>query len=198
MLSNAGLPENAVPPRIFLPILDASSLEIDESLQHLWAGLLASASQKSDGLSPSFIETLKQLTPHEARTLNACYELVEDIPAFYIWTEDELKKLLCLDDDAIRFTLTTDAFERLGLFTRVYNLQERQSLTSYTVTMPKIGNDLVPGGITWIDNANWFAGSQSSGTDAELPELTYKLTFTRYGLEFIKACRGPEAEQPPK
>src|ERR1035441_9392519 len=43
MLSNAGLPESAVPPRIFLPILDASSLETDESLQDLWAGLLASA-----------------------------------------------------------------------------------------------------------------------------------------------------------
>jgi hypothetical protein len=157
MLSNAGLPESAVPPRIFLPILDASSLETDESLQHLWAGLLASASQKSDGLSPSFIETLKQLTPHEARTLDACYGLVEDIPAFYVWTEDELKKLLSLDvDDATRFTLTMNAFERVGLFTRVYNLQERQFLLPYTVSMPTIGNAFVPGAVSWYDNANWF------------------------------------------
>src|ERR1022692_2189899 len=52
ILSDAKLPPNAVPPRMFLPILEASSLEEDEALQGLWAGLLATASQQADSVSP--------------------------------------------------------------------------------------------------------------------------------------------------
>ena len=159
MLSDSELPESVVPPRIFLPILDASSLESDESLQDLWAGLLASASQKSDGLSPSFIETLKQLTPHQARTLNACYGLFQDVPAFVIWTEDELKRVLCQDDDSTMFTLTINAFERLGLFTRVYNLQERKDLLSYIVTMPTLSEPF----ITPTGDMNWSGNGPAYG-----------------------------------
>jgi hypothetical protein len=77
ILAKANLPPNAVPPRLFLPICDASSVEEDETLQDLWAGLLASASEKSDSLPPSFVETLKQLTPNEAIGLEDILDLVE-------------------------------------------------------------------------------------------------------------------------
>jgi hypothetical protein len=76
-LAGAHLSPGAVPPRLFLPILEASSVESDESLQERWAGLLATASEQADSLSPSFIETLKQLTPSEARTLNTWFDFAE-------------------------------------------------------------------------------------------------------------------------
>ena len=41
------------------------------------AGLLASASQESDSLSPSFVETLKQLTPKEAKYLDHVFAEVK-------------------------------------------------------------------------------------------------------------------------
>src|ERR1700716_4197817 len=77
ILDKAKIPAGAVPPRILLPILDASSVENDETLQDLWAGLLASASEQSDSLSPSFVETLKQLTPAQAQTLNKWFDFAE-------------------------------------------------------------------------------------------------------------------------
>jgi hypothetical protein len=75
ILREAGLPADAVPTRLLLPIMEASSVENAESLQEMWAGLLATASQQTDSVSPSFIETLKQLTPDEARHLEViCQE----------------------------------------------------------------------------------------------------------------------------
>lgn len=66
ILQQAALEEKPVPPRLLLPIIENSSVEDDDSLQARWAGLLASASQYGDLISASFVETLKQCTPHEA------------------------------------------------------------------------------------------------------------------------------------
>jgi len=78
ILREAGLPANAVPTRLLFPIVDASSIEDDETLQEMWAGLLATASQQTDSVSPSFIETLKQLTPDDARHLEVtCQDSVK-------------------------------------------------------------------------------------------------------------------------
>jgi hypothetical protein len=71
ILRAAGLPAKPVPPRLLLPIAEGSSIEDNESLQELWAGLLATASQHGDSVSRSFIETLKQLTPDEPATYTA-------------------------------------------------------------------------------------------------------------------------------
>jgi hypothetical protein len=74
LLREAGIEVKAVPPRLFLPILEGCSVEDSEQLQDMWAGLLASASQQTDELSPSFIETLKQLTPQEAKQLQQAHD----------------------------------------------------------------------------------------------------------------------------
>jgi hypothetical protein len=68
-LEATGKPVDPVPPRLLLPILDAASLEANPSLQEMWSGRLASASLEKDSMSPSFIETLKQLKPDEAGLL---------------------------------------------------------------------------------------------------------------------------------
>jgi abortive infection alpha-like protein len=59
-----------------LPIIEACSVEDNETLQDVWAGLLATASQDTDAISPSFVETVKQLTPDEARYLKRVQEIV--------------------------------------------------------------------------------------------------------------------------
>jgi hypothetical protein len=72
-LNEAGLSVNAVPPRLLLPIIESCSVEDNDTLQEMWAGLLVTASQESDSMSPSFVETLKQLTPVEASLLQECW-----------------------------------------------------------------------------------------------------------------------------
>jgi hypothetical protein len=173
ILANAKLPPNAVPPRLFLPILEASSVEGDESLQELWAGLLATASEKADALSPSFIEALRQLTPAEARTLNHAFQQAS--------TNDLV--LTGFDSSRTAADVTTrlkfETFERLGLVRREYDIQERSMAFWFRPAVPR---GAAPRG-TFLTNA-------PSGKD-ELPELTYKLVFTEYGVQFMNSCRGP-------
>ena len=40
ILREAGLPASAVPTRLLFPIADASSIEDNETLQEMWAGLV--------------------------------------------------------------------------------------------------------------------------------------------------------------
>ena len=63
MLEEAGITPQAVPPRLFLPMVEAASIEDDEDLYTRWAALLANAATSQDSVHPSYIETLKQLTP---------------------------------------------------------------------------------------------------------------------------------------
>lgn len=69
ILEDAGVQPKSIPSRYLLPILDTCSFEDDDDLQKRWAGLLAFATQEGDSLSPSFIETLKQLRPQDTRVM---------------------------------------------------------------------------------------------------------------------------------
>jgi len=60
-------------PKALLPALEAASEETDETLQDMWANLLANAMDpnKDTSLQRVFIETLKQFEPIDALVLNA-------------------------------------------------------------------------------------------------------------------------------
>jgi hypothetical protein len=80
MLKEAGLPAQPVPPRLFLPMLEAASIENDEDLHTKWSALLANAASSPDKVHPSFIEILKQLTPDDARLLDKLYTATNKQP----------------------------------------------------------------------------------------------------------------------
>jgi hypothetical protein len=83
MLKDAGLTAKAIPPRLFLPAVQAASTENDETLQELWAALIANASQIENGapVLPSFVEVLKEMTPQEAHLMQKVWQRVS-IPRF--------------------------------------------------------------------------------------------------------------------
>lgn len=117
LLREAGLSPNAVPPRLFLPIMEACSVEDNETLQDMWAGLLATASQETDAVSPSFVETLKQLTPAEARYLRRTYAYYLRGPKASPWRTHNPRSL-----GAGMPGISFDTYERLGLVRREYEL----------------------------------------------------------------------------
>jgi hypothetical protein len=58
-----------------VPLLEAGSLEEDESMAERWAALLANAANAGEEeVPPSFPEILRQLTPGEARLLDRLIE----------------------------------------------------------------------------------------------------------------------------
>ena len=177
ILQEANLPPNAVPPRLFLPIREASSLENDDTFQDLWAGLLASASEKSDSLPPSFIETLKQLTPREAKALDMLFASTR--MRNNSWIPCDMHSLIAGIQSDINFNLVTETFERLGLIRRRYDLQKPNS------------------GLSGWYNINqlllyrWQSRFGTTSEEDPLPELTYRFEFTEYGVQFMNACLGP-------
>jgi hypothetical protein len=122
LLRGSGLPANAVPPRLFLPIMEASSIEDNETLQEMWAGLLATASQESDEISPSFVEALKQLTPNEARLLRGLYVGTMRYAREGRVASASISHYSFIKGPHNPAGVLPDAFERLGLIRREYGL----------------------------------------------------------------------------
>jgi hypothetical protein len=70
----AGINPKCVPLKLLAPIMENGSLEEDDPLQDKWAALLANAASR-DGIHPSFVEVLKQISALEAQFLDALFDL---------------------------------------------------------------------------------------------------------------------------
>ena len=168
ILSDAKLPPNAVPPRMFLPIPEASSLEEDETLQSLWAGLLATASQQTDSVSPSFVETLKQLTPDEARHLEHVYKTIRESGKREMLANSPVTPYAFTKAWGAPPGVSSDTYERLGLIRRDFEVSLRSRSSSSRLPSS-------------IEEAVGFVE----------PEMRYRFLLTPYVVSFLEACNGP-------
>lgn len=171
ILSDAGLPPKAVPPRLFLPITEACSVEDNESLQEMWAGLLATASQKADSVSPSFVEALKQLTPAEARYLGTLYDAEKEAHAHWKRHYMPISYHFLTEKGGLPDGVTPDAFERLGFIRREYGIKLE--------------------GFKELNDTLSLQGVVSVVDRMALSEVDYDFVFTEFAADFLEACRGP-------
>ncbi len=171
ILRDAGVPANAVPPRLFLPITEACSVEDNESLQEMWAGLLATAAQKSDSVPPSFIETLKQLTPAEAKYLDALFDSEKRSHPHWKWGYMPIYHHSLTQKGGLPAEVTADAFERLGLIRREYKIKLE--------------------GFKELKDASSLAGVARVIDRMASTDVDYDFYFTEFAVAFLDACRGP-------
>jgi hypothetical protein len=154
----------------------------------MWAGLLATASQDTDAVSPSFAETLKQLTPDEARYLQRLHDdaLKEKRRRYFdllsktgIERHPELlARANSVAHTPIPYTAfplvrgksekekSPDTYERLGLIQKRYDVHNKES-----------GEALADAGYVPTYQA----------------ELGIQYLFTEYADHFMQACQGPSA-----
>lgn len=179
ILLDAGLRPNPIPSRLLLPILDTCSVEDNDDLQERWAGLLASASQETDSLSPSFIETLKQLTPEEAKHCDHIFVEVSKLYKGNPTSGDPVPPHAFTKAwGAPKGVLET--YERLGLIRRDYRVKVESGAWGINFD-PK-------------DMANTVNDIESALDDIEA-EVEYQYLFTAYAVSFLKACRGPQKDE---
>jgi hypothetical protein len=115
LAADNGVQLKPVAPRLLFPILEAASLQDDEELYNRWIALLTNfASDHDSSLLPSFPETLRQLTPEEARFLDKAYDDVEDA---HRETPPRLERI---SGELLKSTsqVMMDDLERLQLVTR--------------------------------------------------------------------------------
>lgn len=147
--------------------MESSSVENTETLQEMWAGLLATASQHTDSVLPSFIETLKQLTPDEVRHLEIiCQETLKVSAKERLTAETELvlwafgaRSYIGPKEFDIPPSVYPDTYERLGLIRRTYTVKSRFDRSDEKVSSEVDG---------------WYE-------------------FTEYAIRFLDACHGPLA-----
>jgi hypothetical protein len=169
MLRDAGLVPQAIPPRLFLPALDAASVEDDSYLQEKWAALLANAATP-DGpikVSPAFIGILKELSPDDASLFDAIFEKSYAVkaqrvsPELMAGSEGELEKLFWGRSD---FLVAFRNLQRLGLIQEELGKHYRKRKG---VEKPKDPDDVI------------------------LVDVSQAIYVTAFGLAFLRACRPP-------
>jgi hypothetical protein len=106
-----------IPLRLSIPIIEAASLESEESIQDLWAGLIANATDPSKyfQIKRIYVDILSSIEPLDARLLQYLskqgWNLVIGTP-HYGFDSERLASELCVIDYEIRLSL--DNLSRLG------------------------------------------------------------------------------------
>ncbi len=102
-----------IPPQFSLPLIEGATLESEESLQLLWAGLIANATDPTRMLNMKkvYIEILRGLEPLDAKILELLTDL--EIPERYCkdtgacLNVDELARLLGAEVEDVKISLQT-------------------------------------------------------------------------------------------
>jgi hypothetical protein len=166
MLIDAGINPRAVPPRLFLPMIENASMQDDEDLHTRGAALLANAAASPDSVHPSFIEVLRKLTPKDATLLDDLYDscvekrrrTVQPWVETITWAERE-KRMAAGENPKESF----DNLIRLGLIDTEYELDDSKI---------KVG----------------LRSDNDVRVQAQLDSDDY---LTDFAMRFVQACRAP-------
>ncbi|MES2898671.1 MAG: Abi-alpha family protein [Pseudomonadota bacterium] len=104
-------PTRTLPLKLAVPLLEAATLEDDNSLQDVWARMLVNATDinHSGELSRSFIVILEQLSSLEVQMLDQIYELeLDDDPETGVLTSNLPISVTASHVNTVAWTETTD------------------------------------------------------------------------------------------
>ena len=188
-LREADQPVNVVPLRLLIPFVETCSVEDNETLQEMWAGLLATASQETDSMSPSFIETLKQLTPDEAKLLQRCW--TDNIRPALAKLRREAAELEFKVREMMRQKGLPDRTESLmtGVRRRVATEIQQVDFGDHSDTLERLGLIRRNFGV----QVKTTRGGGDEITDVE-SEIGHRFVYTEYAVRFLEACHGAESK----
>jgi hypothetical protein len=163
VLASRGNPSlSSLPLRTGLPLLDAAVLEDAESIQTMWANLLASAmsEERVSTVTKSYVEVLKQLDVEDVELIGAIYPMhlqamVDKTKRTYI-SPKETRSI-------IQISLAVNNLERLGLI-KLYAKSEKE-----------VDDTVVR--IFFLEDV---AGKQRS--------FSMRVSCTLFGMYFMRAC----------
>jgi hypothetical protein len=169
MLREAGISPHAVPPRLFLPIVENASVQDDDDLHTLWAALLANAATSADSVHPSYIEVLRQLTPNDAKLLNELYDYIAERDFHHQRVHAWVRTVSYAEQEKRRASGENpeESFQnlmRLGLIETEYELDDRKIKVKYA------------------------RDGTTTGVDTGFKSEDY---MTDFALRFVRACRAP-------
>ena len=125
ILAQRGLstPDRSVPLPVFIPLVEAASLEEDDSMQDRWAALLANAGDSSQEIEVrrAFVSILENLTSLDAAVLDCIYNYEDEFADEKLfWTKDLPERVLIEEPTTNKFPrreveISLGNLARLGL-----------------------------------------------------------------------------------
>jgi hypothetical protein len=184
-LEDASIDPKEVPEKIWVPVLQAVSLEDDEGMQERWAALLANAANPEDThVSESFPRILASLTPRQALILDRFFDtsaqrrkVIAEVPSIGIPLGPS-KFLQLSDGPGFKWDHSQDppALSRL--------LSEGLIDTQRFVNRERA---------TELHKRLRHAQDEHVDLTQELQDLYIEVNqITVLGAEFVQACRPPE------
>jgi len=163
LLENNSINPKKISLKLFIPLLESSSLEEEEFMQDKWAALLANAINPDykEEIRPSYVEILKELSPTEVKLLDKMFE--------------ELNKKLPEDKYEDMFSIDTIC-KYLGLSKEEYYIMSDNLIRLNLCQSTPLRGFRINGG----------------GPNKNKPALirTRKVSYlTSLGYSFVKACK---------
>jgi hypothetical protein len=192
ILLNLGVEPKPVPLKVIQPLLDAASVEEIPEMQEVWANLLANAAdpQQANNVLPSFVETLKDLGPRDAKFLDLLYRdyetAVKNNPDDWqhkdaaTFTEDELMRVY--------------AEAGLGNYPDLAEVLKREN-AAFSVDIRSDRQELAL--ILEVLQKHLILRREVTSFSA-LPSVRDRITandtyhFTELGRRFVAGCRAPQ------
>jgi hypothetical protein len=165
MLADANIDPHSLPPRLFLPIMEAASLESEDVLRERWAALIANAANPSGQIKvrTAYVEILKQLSAEDVEFINLCYELTRKI------------------------SMTWTGSYTLGLGSRMKLKSIDKSKEPH---MPNTISQEIVDSVQRLGIIAERDVREASDDDGE-EVLRHEFYITTLGVRFIEACRPP-------
>ena len=198
-----------IPDKIWMPLIQAALAEDDDTIQDKWASLLANAADPREVVSvlPSFATILGELTPRDARFLDAIVAYLMRVRG-----PRNLSNVALLDHDLQRL------FEEAGLaatqripripsdpITDDHVARRQTDLTNCGVTLTTM---LRNGLVREINTSQYAKGAKPkiksrsnptlslSDVSIDLPDIRTQRVYhlSDLGVAFIRACQAPSGE----
>lgn len=178
VLANADIEPGSVPLRILIPIIENASNEEDDTLQDIWANLLANAAnpERSGNVRPTFPAILKELTAQDVQFLDALFRNTLHLATSQFTTGDVERALInpgilkSIYRKAVLGERETDGAEVIRSMNLSMDTFERNNIVLKKYSIVHVG----------LDNAG---------------EMGMAYSFTHLGACFVHACRGPQRDQ---
>lgn len=178
VMEKEGIAARAIPAGFLVPLLGAAGNVEDDDLQGFWSNLVASAAESDDACQASFVETLKGMSPQEARLLSMVAS--EKITA--VSTRQKAA------GQATYFALDKSKLDSLGFLNSDHFWSAATRLQSIGI--------LVLGPIGERSVREKREGKQGQVVTVEVAvETKVQISFSRYGAAlFAKVSRAPIIE----
>ncbi len=211
LAKDAGFTPKAVPVKLLFGLLEGASLEENEDLHDKWASLLANAANPAAmvPVRPSFMDTLKLLTPEAAKLLDAAYAKAGEDPrgpASHDRVSGRPETLDARTNQAAEEETSLKARERtlrtLGRYNDLYRMYSGLGFT-------KVPDDAFFTSVSPIDeieqneqDRQQFAVVMDELTRFQMWSVTQdpaageRYYLTSYAVQFVRACAAPSVIRP--